>query len=547
MVTRQKLNASDWFNEYIQSNTMMVPTPDNFLNLVEQVAYACYRLRRFPDAFSFKCVEYQQSLKYFLPPPPMQLPLTEKMMLQSKNMISSLSYRKNHNVSSIVDLTNKLNINGVVISSKGIKHFQHDLFKYIPLNDIEEYEIQMFRKYKPKDGDLDNFMPMESLKGFFDRNYIPLGYIDEDFIKNIQQINDNKQNNKVSIAKIYSGITYRHRFSKLLHSIINKMVFLMVMAGRGWFIHREAREDLVNFLCWHLWHNSTEIRGIYFDFIITSVENRIRHIRDSVGRYYRNHLGQTLSPNSTLTKRQSYWMKASDFQLLRLSSMLEFYVLRKQASITVDALMGNIEYNNCEDYLKQQIYAFLYSIATPSDEELKLLQGNNADDLSRIKHIMKIFEYNSYYIIYRRCEFWFQLLAFSQDNNLSSNAFLVSTVQLPINMVASIKAIKTHIYNCLNISTSNRVPCIPPVNPNMVQLSDKLLILPPSIMQGSYCTLPDSSKVNQCYNSPSLISPTLSPEIPPKYIDKIDKSPLKGIDALAQAATDELYEFSNIH
>ncbi|KAF7458087.1 hypothetical protein HWI79_1402 [Cryptosporidium felis] len=128
-----------------------------------------------------------------------------------------------------------------------IDTFDSESIVTIPFSKIEKDEIELFRKNFPQDLDLDSMFPGDLLQRSF-----------------------------------------KKRISCLLTSLVNKIVFLLVLRHDTWYVHQEARDGLREYLVEKIWPRQPRMRLIYRDHITTFVDTRIRHFRDSVGRYFRD-------------------------------------------------------------------------------------------------------------------------------------------------------------------------------------------------------------------------------------------------------------------
>ncbi|KAH8738826.1 hypothetical protein FG386_002281 [Cryptosporidium ryanae] len=128
-----------------------------------------------------------------------------------------------------------------------IDTFDSESIVTIPMSKIEKDEIDLFRKYYPEDMDLDSMFPGDLLQRSF-----------------------------------------KKRISSLLTSLVNKIVFLLVLKHDTWYVHQEARDGLREYLVNSIWPKQPKMRLLYRDHVTTFVDTRIRHFRDSVGRYFRD-------------------------------------------------------------------------------------------------------------------------------------------------------------------------------------------------------------------------------------------------------------------
>lgn len=128
-----------------------------------------------------------------------------------------------------------------------IDTFDSESIVTIPVSKIEKDEIELFRRYFPDDMDLDSTFPGDLLQRSF-----------------------------------------KKRISSLLTSLVNKIVFLLVLKHDTWYVHQEARDGLREYLVEKIWPKQPKMRLLYRDHVTTFVDTRIRHFRDSVGRYFRD-------------------------------------------------------------------------------------------------------------------------------------------------------------------------------------------------------------------------------------------------------------------
>ncbi|KAK6589993.1 hypothetical protein RS030_192880 [Cryptosporidium xiaoi] len=128
-----------------------------------------------------------------------------------------------------------------------IDTFDSESIVTIPISKIEKDEIELFRRYYPEDMDLDSMFPGDLLQRSF-----------------------------------------KKRISSLLTSLVNKIVFLLVLKHDTWYVHQEARDGLREYLVNNIWPKQPKMRLLYRDHVTTFVDTRIRHFRDSVGRYFRD-------------------------------------------------------------------------------------------------------------------------------------------------------------------------------------------------------------------------------------------------------------------
>ncbi|OII71353.1 hypothetical protein cand_025120 [Cryptosporidium andersoni] len=217
----------------MSTSSPIVPPRSFFKSRDELCAFVAYKMRRASEFFTFKCSLYQRELKLYLPEP-------------------------------------------VPKHRRWIDTFDSDSIVLIPFSKIEKEEIELFRKYKPPNMDLDNIFPSDMLQRSF-----------------------------------------KKRISNLLTSLVNKIVFLLVLKHDTWYVHQEARDGIREYLVNKIWPKQPHMRLVYRDHVTTFVDTRIRHFRDSVGRYFRD-----LQANSKNCEVVSNMIVTKNYELSELQDMI---------------------------------------------------------------------------------------------------------------------------------------------------------------------------------------------------------------------------------
>lgn len=85
-----------------------------------------------------------------------------------------------------------------------------------------------------------------------------------------------------------NGLTIKERLDDILTSLVNKIMFLLVVEFDTWYIHAPAREQIRERLLEFIWPNLPHLHSFFRDHFSLFIEMRIRHFRDSVARYFRD-------------------------------------------------------------------------------------------------------------------------------------------------------------------------------------------------------------------------------------------------------------------
>ncbi|KAH8584111.1 uncharacterized protein ELE39_000399 [Cryptosporidium sp. chipmunk genotype I] len=203
-----------------------------------------------------------------------------------------------------------------------IDTFDSESIVTIPISKIEKDEIELFRKYFPDNMDLDSIFPGDLLQRSF-----------------------------------------KKRISSLLTSLVNKIVFLLVLRHDTWYVHQEARDGLREYLVEKIWPRQPKLRLLYRDHVTTFVDTRIRHFRDSVGRYFRD-----LHANSKNGEIIANLIVTCDYKQSELDDMIKKALEEQKVMLENEKRMDYIESPNRTNYEKLSGKSSLLSSQT---EKLK--------------------------------------------------------------------------------------------------------------------------------------------------------------------------------
>lgn len=84
------------------------------------------------------------------------------------------------------------------------------------------------------------------------------------------------------------GLTIKERLDEMLTSLVNKIMFLLVVKFDTWYIHAPAREQIREQLLEFIWPSLPELHSFFREHFTSFIDMRIRHFRDSVARYFRD-------------------------------------------------------------------------------------------------------------------------------------------------------------------------------------------------------------------------------------------------------------------
>ncbi|OII72228.1 uncharacterized protein cubi_01561 [Cryptosporidium ubiquitum] len=199
-----------------------------------------------------------------------------------------------------------------------IDTFDSESIVTIPISKIEKDEIELFRKYFPDDMDLDSIFPGDLLQRSF-----------------------------------------KKRISILLTSLVNKIVFLLVLRHDTWYVHQEARDGLREYLVEKIWPRQPKLRLLYRDHVTTFVDTRIRHFRDSVGRYFRD-----LHANSKNGEVIANLIVTCDYKQSELDDMIKKALEEQKTMFENEKKMEYIESPNRNNYEKSNTKSSLFSSQT---------------------------------------------------------------------------------------------------------------------------------------------------------------------------------------
>ncbi|KAL7066805.1 hypothetical protein ACR3K2_27360 [Cryptosporidium serpentis] len=175
-----------------------------------------------------------------------------------------------------------------------LEEFPASFIGYLPMNALERCTAHILKKYPPPEGiDLDAVMPVVSSEELCDIFHSECKLIlQSKGIKRDSQggilLNEDSTTNEWWI-RTYDFLcrqnqTYRQCLSVLLRSAINKLVILAVLATDTYYFHQKAREQMITFVLEHFFGGNKIVIIRYHDHCERIVNDRVRHLRDTIVR-----------------------------------------------------------------------------------------------------------------------------------------------------------------------------------------------------------------------------------------------------------------------
>ena len=117
-----------------------------------------------------------------------------------------------------------------------------------------------------------------------------------------------------------NGLTIKERLDDILTSLVNKIMFLLVVEFDTWYIHAPARKQIREGLLNFIWPDLPHLHSFFRDHFSLFIEMRIRHFRDSVARYFRDRPSKSQeSPSTTGIKSGLVCSQSKTFNTLKPS------------------------------------------------------------------------------------------------------------------------------------------------------------------------------------------------------------------------------------